>query len=125
MGSLDFIQSGSILIAAPTERLDGLAATTLHENLALEFKSRTCSVLIDLSRVDYMTSSALGNLVAMLQRVLAVDKKLAVVAPDEKIRVLLEVAGLNKLLIICSTFKQAEAALLDDVPGMNSTGESA
>ncbi len=117
MGSLDFSERGLILIAAPTERLDGQAATTLHENLAREFKSRPSSVLIDLSAVDYITSSALGNLVAMLQRVLAVEKKLAVVAPDEKIRVLLEVAGLNKLLIICSTLKQAEAVLLDDATG--------
>jgi len=63
-------------------------------------------VLVDLSRVGFMDSTALGVLVAA-QRKLGADERLAIVCSDERVRQIFEFSGIDGAFAISSTLEQA------------------
>jgi anti-anti-sigma factor len=67
-------------------------------------------VMIDFSRIDYMDSTGIGELVGYLGLVGAQRRKLTLINPSERIRKLLQVARLDSLFTIRET---VEAALAD------------
>ena len=69
------------------------------------------NLLLDLTEVEYMTSSAVGSVVSLLQQVRLGGGLMAVAAPDDRIHLLLEIAGLNQLLTLCRTAADARKAL--------------
>lgn len=70
------------------------------------------SVLVDLSEVDEVDSTGLGELVGYLQLFSKQGRQLAVVKPTEKIRRLFEFMNLDKVLPIYEDLDQA----FDSVP---------
>lgn len=65
-------------------------------------------VVVDLSRIDYIDSTGIGELVGYLGRFGKVSRKLILVNPSERIRKLLAVARLADLF---PTYDTVEAAL--------------
>ena len=65
-------------------------------------------VLVDLSRINYIDSTGIGELVGYLGRFRGLDRKLILVNPSERIRRLLHVAQLDTLF---PTYDNLEAAL--------------
>jgi anti-sigma B factor antagonist len=65
-------------------------------------------VVIDLSRINYMDSTGIGELVGYLGRFAEASRKLILVNPSERILKLLEVARLATLF---PTYDTVEAAL--------------
>lgn len=57
-------------------------------------------VLVDLSRINYIDSTGIGELVGYLGRFGDRDRKLILVSPSERIRKLLAVAKLDSLFTI-------------------------
>jgi len=74
-------------------------------------------LLLDLTEVEYMTSSAVGSVVSLYQQVRLGGGRMAVAAPNERVHLLLEIAGLNQLLALCSTAEEARRALDQEEPG--------
>ncbi|HOX05355.1 MAG TPA: STAS domain-containing protein [Planctomycetota bacterium] len=68
-------------------------------------------LLLDLTEVEYMTSSAVGAVVLLYQQVRLGGGHMAVAAPNERVHLLLEIAGLNQLLALCRTAAEARQAL--------------
>ena len=66
------------------------------------------NVLIDLSKINYMDSTGIGELVGYLGRFRDQKRKLILVNPSERIRKLLQVAQLD---VLFPTFDNLEAAL--------------
>jgi anti-sigma B factor antagonist len=82
---------------------------------APEFKQRTLEVIgrgkkqvvIDLSRVSFMDSTGLSVLVGALKRLRRMNGSLTVVAPDEGIRRLFEMTGLDGSFLVCRSQEEA------------------
>ncbi len=97
-GTLD--RSGDLLTASPQGRLGQEEADKLCEKITPHLAEGVSRLMLDLSGVDYMTSSALGVIILLLQKVRSAGGRMAIAAPLERIHLLLEVAGLNQLLAL-------------------------
>jgi anti-sigma B factor antagonist len=81
-------------------------ASTLERCLADE----EGHVLIDFSRINYIDSTGIGELVGYLGRFRDRQRKLVLVSPSDRIRRLLQVAQLSDLF---SMYESVEAALAE------------
>lgn len=120
MDNIRIEESGGIVRA----RLSGRLAQAEAEELARRICRHLAGaggVLVDLSEVEYMSSSAVGGVVCICQQVRLGGGRMAVAAPDDRVHMLLEVAGLNQLLQLCRSVGEAERWLESEAPG--SAGE--
>ena len=69
------------------------------------------NVLVDFSRINYIDSTGIGELVGYLGRFRDRDRKLILVSPSEKIRKLLSIARLEKQFTI---HDDLDSALADE-----------
>ncbi|MDX1382645.1 MAG: STAS domain-containing protein [Thermoanaerobaculia bacterium] len=67
-------------------------------------------VLVDLSQINYIDSTGIGELVGYLGRFQAAKRKLILIEPSDQIRKLLRVAHLDELFPIYDGLEQALAA---------------
>jgi anti-sigma B factor antagonist len=67
-------------------------------------------VLVDFSRINYIDSTGIGELVGYLGRFRSSDRALLLVNPSDRIRKLLRVAKLDTLFPIYETVEEALAA---------------
>ena len=81
-------------------------ADTLERSLAED----TGHVLVDFSRINYIDSTGIGELVGYLGRFRNAKRELILVQPSERIRKLLEVAHLSELFPIYDSVEAAVAA---------------
>ena len=109
--------SGEVLIAAPRGRMGKEEADRLSGLIGARLQGQARSLLLDLSGVDYMTSSALGVVIALLGRVRSRGGRMAVAAPGERVHLLMEVAGLNQLVDLCRSRAEAEGHLFPEGRG--------
>ena len=79
-------------------------ARTLERVLAEDGRN----VLVDMSKINYMDSTGIGELVGFLGRFAEAKRKLVLISPAERVRRLLEVAQLDDLF---PTFDSLDAAL--------------
>jgi anti-anti-sigma factor len=113
--SLDL--SGDVLVAVPQGRMGKEEADLLCRLVMPVLNDRARNLLLDFTAVDYMTSAALGVVISLLQKVRSRGGRMAVVAPGERVHLLLEVAGLNQLVDLCASRAEAEKLLLPEEPG--------
>ncbi len=64
-------------------------------------------VLVDLSKINYIDSTGIGELVGYLGRFQEVQRKLILVEPSDQIRKLLRVAHLDELFPIVDSLEEA------------------
>jgi anti-sigma B factor antagonist len=69
------------------------------------------AVILDLTDLDYLDSTAVGVLVGALHRMKSENRELVLVNPRERIASLLHVARLDSLFQIFGSVPEAEAAL--------------
>jgi anti-sigma B factor antagonist len=81
-------------------RVDSSTAAKLGESLNERLNNGTINMVIDLSMVDYMSSGGLRELVAALKRVKKDGGDLRLCSPSERVREVLELAGLDSLFQI-------------------------
>jgi len=106
-----------LLCAGVSGRLGEEEAAELAETVGRRLAgSPPARLLLDLTEVEYMTSSAVGAVVGLYQRVRLGGGRMAVAAPDERVHLLLEIAGLNQLLALCRTAEEARRALAGGEP---------
>lgn len=80
--------------------LDFATAPRLREQILELLKGGTTSLVIDLSRLDFVDSSGLGVLVATLKRMRERDGRLMIRSPSANTSKVLQVSGLDKLLLV-------------------------
>jgi anti-sigma B factor antagonist len=83
----------------------------LSKHLQKVLEQSEGSVLVDLSAVDEVDSTGLGELVAYLQLFSKQGRSLAVVKPTDKIRRLLEFTNLSRVLPIYDNMDKAVDAV--------------
>ncbi|MCU0512795.1 MAG: STAS domain-containing protein [Anaerolineae bacterium] len=88
-------------------RVDSMTASQLGEALNKELDSGNVHVVLDLSSVDYMSSAGLREIVTGLKKAKRAAGDLRLAQPSDRVREVLEMAGLDTIFRIFST--QAEA----------------
>jgi anti-sigma B factor antagonist len=84
------------------------------------FKEEDVSgVLVDLSKIDYIDSTGIGELVGYLHRLNKKGKHLALINPQKTIKSLITLSNLDKVFPIFST--KAEAVIYVNNPFLHST----
>ncbi|MEP6471642.1 MAG: STAS domain-containing protein [Acidobacteriota bacterium] len=91
----------------------GETVRDLESSLERAAAERTGAVILDLTDLEYMDSTAVGVLVGFLHRLKGEERDLLLVKPRERIASLLHVANLDSLFEIHETVEQARAALED------------
>ena len=76
-------------------------------------KNETSNVIIDFTKIDYIDSTGIGELVGYLGKFSNQNRKLILVNPSERIQKLLRLAKLDSVFKIYSTEDEAIAAEAD------------
>lgn len=105
------IETKNILNNFPAIILEGevdvYTAPQLKQHLVAILESGTKKLLIDLSLVDYLDSTALGVLIGGLKRIKEVDGNMILICPSPRIHRVFEITGLDKIFLIYQS--QADA----------------
>jgi anti-sigma B factor antagonist len=84
-------------------RVDSTNADQLGETLNSQIDAGRYQLVIDLSRVDYISSAGLRALVSATKKVRQFNGDMRIATPSERVREVLEVAGLNTIFQIFPT----------------------
>ena len=90
--------------------IDVYTAPTLRARLVALVDAGATSIIVDLSRVEFLDSTGLGVLVGGLKRVRAHDGSLDLVCTQERILKIFRITGLTKVFGIHNTVDEAIAA---------------
>ncbi len=86
----------------------GESAEFLAENLKRTLEKDDGHVLLDFSKINYIDSTGIGELVGYLGRFTELDRKLILINPSDRIRKLLAIAQLDSLF---PTYPDVESAV--------------
>jgi len=95
-----------------TGRLDALGATELWDAASPHLTAASPSALVDMSRVDIMSSAGISTLIRLLTRTKSNGGKLGVFGCNAGVRRVFEIVGLEGLLNVCDTAEEARQRLL-------------
>ena len=87
--------------------LDVHAASQFREALLRAMEGGAVRVVVDLSRVTFIDSTALGVLVGGVTQLRTVNGTLDVICPNQEIRRIFEVTGLDHVLAIYASSQDA------------------
>lgn len=104
------IQGCTLLQVEGVVRL-GQSARFLADALKRALAEDVGHVIVDLSQINYMDSTGIGELVGYLVRLQEHKRKLILVGPNDRIRRLLRVANVEELFEI---YDDVESALASD-----------
>jgi anti-sigma B factor antagonist len=109
-------QAGHHVIAARGE-IDLFTAPELKRVVTEAIESGERRVVIDLSEVSFLDSTALGVLIGAVKRLRSRDGALAIVNTEPSIAKTFEITGLDQIFTILPSRDQALAALDDSIEG--------
>jgi anti-sigma B factor antagonist len=92
-------ESGRVVVVAEGE-LDLYTSPRLREILTERIDAGTRHLVIDLARVTFVDSTALGVMVSALKRVKAEGGALELRSPTPSARKVLEITGLNRVFTV-------------------------
>lgn len=100
-------EQSNVTLVEVSGRVDSMNANELGEALTGEIDGGKTHLVVDLSRVDYMSSAGLREIVAGLKRVKKASGDLRIAQPSDRVREVLEMAGLDTIFRIFSTQDEA------------------
>jgi anti-sigma B factor antagonist len=103
---------GGAAIVAPTGRLDVGGAPALKDAIAeLVSKNGPPKVVIDLTGVSFVDSTGLGSVISALKQIRGSQGELRLAAPNQQVRVVLELTTLDRVFPYYATVEEALAGL--------------
>lgn len=90
--------------------VDVYTAPQLKQQIITLLDNNTTKVIVDLTSVDYLDSTALGVLIGGLKRLRERDGSLDLVCPNPRIRRIFEITGLDKIFDIHQTQDEVVSA---------------
>lgn len=109
-------------VAAPIGRLDAASVDDFWQAVSDALDGSTPSLMLDLSRVQLVTSAGLGIMVRMLLRTLALGGRMSVFGANAKVRSVIDAVMLNEVLAVCDTIDEARARIRAATPGPKKSG---
>ena len=85
----------------------GESARFFADALKKAFQEGAGDIIVDLSKINYIDSTGIGELVGYLGRLQEAKRRLILVRPSDQIRKLLRVAHLDELFPIYDTLEEA------------------
>lgn len=96
-------------VVAPTGRLDVAGAPTLKDAIGEALKNGQSRVVIDMEGVSFVDSTGLGSVIAALKQVRHSQGELRLAAPNQQVRVVLELTTLDRVFPYYATVEDALA----------------
>ena len=91
--------------------VDVYTAPQLKQQIIAVLEAGSRQIVVDLSKVDYLDSTALGVMIGGLKRIRENDGDMVLVCPSPRIRRVFEITGLDKIFGIHDTVAQATTAV--------------
>ncbi len=99
-------ETGATVIA-PTGRLDVAGAPALKDAIDGVTRGGTPKIVIDLEGVSFVDSTGLGSVIAGLKQVRSHSGELRLAAPNQQVRVVLELTTLDRVFPYYATVEEA------------------
>ncbi len=97
----------NVTLVEVSGRVDSMSANQFGSALSNEIENGNVSVVLDLSSVDYMSSAGLREIVGALKKVKRGGGDMRLAQPSERVREVLEMAGLDTIFQIYSSQDEA------------------
>ena len=92
---------------APSGRLDVTGAPTLKDAVSEIVKTGQPKLVLDLEGVSFVDSTGLGSVIAALKMVRSSKGDLRLAAPNQQVRVVLELTTLDRVFPYYATVEEA------------------
>jgi anti-sigma B factor antagonist len=100
---------GGVTVVAPTGRLDVAGAPALKEAMTEVADNGPAKVVIDMEGVSFVDSTGLGSVIAALKQIRNKEGELRLAAPNQQVRVVLELTTLDRIFPYYATLEEALA----------------
>ena len=100
------VDSGATVVA-PTGRLDVAGAPALKDAISEALKNGTPRVVLDMEGISFVDSTGLGSVIAALKQIRSSQGDLRLAAPNQQVRVVLELTTLDRVFPYYSTVEEA------------------
>ena len=94
-------------VVAPTGRLDVAGAPALKDAITEVVKNGPPRVVIDLEGVSFVDSTGLGSVISALKQIRSNQGELRLAAPNQQVRVVLELTTLDRVFPYYATVEEA------------------
>jgi stage II sporulation protein AA (anti-sigma F factor antagonist) len=108
---------GAIVAVEPAGSIDAKASREFERQLLQQLATGTRHIIVDLAKVDLMTSSGIRVLMLLAKRLQAADGALVLCGLNQQMRSSFDVAGLDKRFRFVAARSDAMAALSAEVNG--------
>jgi len=88
-------------------RLDILGVQQIESNFAMMTSTQRKSVIIDLARLELMSSIGLGMLISNANTLYALGKRMVVLNPQKRVERVIRMAGIDQILPIVYSVRDA------------------
>ena len=96
-----------VTVLAPTGRLDVAGAPALKEAIGDLVRNGPAKVVIDMEGVSFVDSTGLGSVVSGLKQLRNAQGELRLAAPNQQVRVVLELTTLDRVFPYYATVEEA------------------
>ena len=96
-----------VTVLAPSGRLDVTGAPALKDAIGEAVKNGKPRLVIDLEGVSFVDSTGLGSVIAALKLVRSSQGDLRLAAPNQQVRVVLELTTLDRVFPYYATVEEA------------------
>jgi anti-sigma B factor antagonist len=96
-----------VTVVAPTGRLDVAGAPALKDAIGEVLKNGTPRVVLDMEGISFVDSTGLGSVIAALKQIRSSQGDLRLAAPNQQVRVVLELTTLDRVFPYYSTVEEA------------------
>ena len=96
-----------VTVVAPTGRLDVAGAPTLKEAISEALKTGEPRVVLDMEGISFVDSTGLGSVIAALKQIRSSKGDLRLAAPNQQVRVVLELTTLDRVFPYYSSVEEA------------------
>jgi len=100
---------GGVTVVAPTGRLDVAGAPALKDAMSGLAQNGAPKVVLDMEAVSFVDSTGLGSVIAALKQIRNRQGELRLAAPNQQVRVVLELTTLDKVFPYFATLEDALA----------------
>ncbi len=96
-----------VTVVAPTGRLDVAGAPALKDAISEAARDGSARIVIDMEGVSFVDSTGLGSVISALKQVRSREGELRLAAPNQQVRVVLELTTLDRVFPYYPTVEDA------------------
>lgn len=104
-------EDNGVTVIAPTGRLDVAGAPALKDAISEVAQNGPPRVVIDMEGVSFVDSTGLGSVIAALKQIRSKEGELRLAAPNQQVRVVLELTTLDRVFPYYATVEEALTGL--------------